>query len=81
MLHLFLTRQPHLNSDLVVLTFPGDVNGDFTVDIYDAILLANAYNSRPNTSNWNINADVNNDNIVDIYDAIIMANHYNQHYP
>jgi hypothetical protein len=59
----------------------GDLNSDGTVDIYDAILLANAYNSRPENPNWNANADINGDNIVDIYDAIILANHYNQHFP
>ena len=59
----------------------GDINGDRIVDIYDAILLANAYNSVPGKANWNPNADINGDNIVDIYDAILLANHYGQHYP
>jgi hypothetical protein len=66
---------------VISVTIPGDVNGDFTVDIYDAITLAGAYNSGPTSPNWNSNADINSDNIVDIYDAIILANHYNQHYP
>jgi hypothetical protein len=65
----------------VIVTIPGDVKGDFVVDIYDAIILSNAYNSVPPSSNWNPNADINCDNVVDIYDAIILANHYNQHYP
>jgi hypothetical protein len=64
----------------VKVSIPADLNGDGTVDIYDAIILANAYNSRPVTSNWNPNADINSDNVVDIYDAIILANHYSQHY-
>jgi parallel beta-helix repeat protein len=59
---------------------PGDINSDGIVDIYDAILLANAYNSTPGKANWNPNADINGDNIVDIYDAILLASHYNQHY-
>jgi hypothetical protein len=54
----------------------GDINGDGVVDIYDAILLAGAYNSVPNDPNWNSSADINRDNIVDIYDAIILANNY-----
>jgi rhodanese-related sulfurtransferase len=61
---------------VVTVTIPGDINGDCTVDIYDALTLAGAYNSRPNTSNWNINADINSDNIVDIYDAIILAGNF-----
>jgi hypothetical protein len=65
----------------ISVTIRGDVNGDFIVDIYDAIALAGAYNSHVGSLNWNPNADINGDGIVDIYDAIILANHYNQHYP
>jgi hypothetical protein len=57
---------------------PGDINGDGTVDIYDAILLAAAFGSTPGSSNWNPRADLNGDGIVDIYDAIIQAAHFGQ---
>jgi len=50
-----------------------DINRDGKVDLYDAILLANAYNSTPGKANWNPNADINGDNTVDIYDALILA--------
>jgi parallel beta-helix repeat protein len=66
---------------VLVVSILGDINGDFAADVYDAIILANAYNSKPGSSNWNPNADINGNNVVDIYDAIILANHYNQHYP
>jgi hypothetical protein len=66
---------------VVKLSIPGDINGDFTVDIYDAITLAGAFNSGLSTPNWNSNADINGDNTVDIYDAIILANHFNENYP
>jgi len=56
--------------------FQGDVNGDGTVDIYDAIILANAYNRERGNAKWNVNADINGDGIVDIYDAILLANNY-----
>lgn len=54
----------------------GDINGDSVVDIYDAIMLSNAFSSSPGKSNWNPNADLNGDGVVDIYDAIILAGHY-----
>jgi len=57
---------------------PGDVNGDGTVDIYDAILLSGAYSSNPSSPNWNPDADINGDQSVDIYDAIILAGHYGE---
>ena len=59
----------------------GDINKDWVVDIFDAILLAGAYNSKPGDPNWKPNADINGDNAVDIYDAILLANHFNQRYP
>jgi hypothetical protein len=63
-------------SKTVKITIIGDVSGDGSVDIYDAIVLANAYTSVPTSPNWNGNADINSDNVVDIYDAIILANNY-----
>lgn len=60
-------------------TLLGDINGDGAVDIYDAILMANAFNTKPGDKNWNPNADLNGDGAVDIYDAIIMAIHFGQH--
>jgi len=51
----------------------GDLNGDGSVDIYDAILLARAYGSTPSSPNWNADADINKDNTVDIFDAILLA--------
>ena len=54
----------------------GDINHDGSVDIYDAILLSGAFNSRPGNPSWNPNADLNNDNVVDIYDAILLSAHF-----
>lgn len=65
----------------VTVTIPGDDNGDFTVDIYDAIVLAGAFNTTPNKPGWNPNADLNSDGAVDIYDAIILAGHFGKSDP
>jgi hypothetical protein len=54
----------HLSLFAVMWRLGGDVNGDFTVDIFDAILLSNAFNSVPSSKTWNGNADMNNDNII-----------------
>lgn len=66
------------NFTKAISTIQGDINGDITVDIYDAILLSGAYNTVPGDPNWNANADLNSDNGVDIYDAILLANHYGE---
>jgi len=71
-------RMDHLSVFALIGKPPptADIDFDGSVDIYDAILLANAYNSRPSDPNWNVAADINNDNVVDIYDAILLANNY-----
>jgi hypothetical protein len=66
---------------LVSVTIMGDVNGDGTVNILDAIVLGNAFLATPTSPNWNPNADMNNDNSVNILDAIILSNHFLEHYP
>jgi len=75
------TADNNLTGGTIRVTIPGDVKGDFNVNLLDAILLSNAYNSQPNSPNWNGNADIDGNNIVNILDAIILSNHYNQHYP
>jgi hypothetical protein len=60
-------------------TIAGDINGDGTVNILDAIILANAFLTKPGDPNWNPNADINSDGVVNILDAIILANHFLQH--
>lgn len=56
----------------------GDINHDGSVNIFDAILLSRAYNSRPGDQNWNPNADINGDNVVNIFDAALLAAHFNE---
>jgi hypothetical protein len=73
------TADNTLQGNGITLTVPGDLNGDFIVDIFDAVLLAGAFNSVSSNPNWKPNIDINDDNIVDIYDAIILAGHFNEH--
>jgi parallel beta-helix repeat protein len=68
-------------SSWLLVTIPGDVNGDRRIDIFDAITLATVFNTRPTNPNWNANVDINSDGIVDLFDAIILASHFNQHFP
>jgi hypothetical protein len=69
-------RYQEVMAESVLIIALGDLNLDGTVDIYDAIILANAYGSTPTSSNWNAAADINSDKNVDIYDAIMLANNY-----
>ena len=82
--HYYLTAAtnasyPTFTSDFAVwVVIPGDINGDGTVDIYDAIQLAGAFGSSPGDTKWNPNADINGDGTVDIYDAIMLAGNFNK---
>ena len=67
------------NAGITMVTIAGDINGDQIVDIYDAIILAGAFNTVPGNAKWNPNADIDCTGTVDIYDAIILAGHFNQH--
>ncbi|MBN2535420.1 MAG: right-handed parallel beta-helix repeat-containing protein [Spirochaetales bacterium] len=54
----------------------GDVNGDWNIDIVDALLTAQYYVGL-NPGNFNPgNADVNCDNSIDIVDALLIAQYY-----
>jgi parallel beta-helix repeat protein len=55
---------------------PGDINDDRTVNILDAIKLANAFLATPDKPSWNGDADLNSDNVVNILDAIILASNF-----
>lgn len=75
------TMDNNCTGSIVSLTILGDTNGDFTVNLQDLVLLANAYGSTPTSAKWNANADINNDNSVDLMDLVTLALHYGQHYP
>ena len=72
------TEDNMLGSDQVIVTIPGDLNGDKIVDIYDAIILANHFEFDRYHPSWDSNVDINNDEIIDIYDAILLAANYGE---
>ena len=56
----------------------GDLNFDGKVDIFDALVFANSFGTRPGDAHWNSYADLNHDNVVDIYDAILLCKHFGE---
>lgn len=65
----------------VVVTILGDVNADFEVDVFDALVIARSFCSTIGCDMRNPNADINNDHVVDIYDALLLANNYGKSVP
>ncbi|MGD0160668.1 MAG: G1 family glutamic endopeptidase [Candidatus Bathyarchaeia archaeon] len=63
----------------VIVSIPGDLNGDFKVNISDLSIIARAFGSSPNSANWNPNADIDDNGKVNMSDIAILARHYGQH--
>lgn len=66
-----------LSGDTVNVTIPGDVNGDFHVDISDAALIG--LNWQKTVPPAPANVDTNGDGIVDISDAAIVGLNWQKH--
>jgi len=64
--------------DTVKVKILGDVNGDGTVNILDALLLRAAFGSTLGEPNWNPDADLNQDNVINLLDALLLRDHYGE---
>jgi len=64
----------------IVLTIPGDLNGDRVVDIFDLVIVAVAYDSTPGGLHWNPVADARRDGLIDIFDIVIVAKEFGNKY-
>jgi hypothetical protein len=75
------TDNNNCTGDWVIVTIPGDINGDFKATLADLVALAHAYGSKPADSNWNSSADIDGNGTVGLSDLVALAQHYGQHYP
>jgi hypothetical protein len=55
----------------VIVTIPGDVNGNHLADISDLVITVGTIPSAPGWSNWNPNTDINGDGVCDVSDLVI----------
>jgi parallel beta-helix repeat protein len=75
------TSRNTLTGDWIIVTIPGDVNGDLKVSLADLTILSNAYGSKLGDAEWNPNADIDNDGRVGLTDLTLLAGHYGKHFP
>jgi parallel beta-helix repeat protein len=75
------TADNNVTGGALLVTIPGDLNGDFRVNLQDLVILALAYGTKPGDQKWNPNADITDDNNVGPADLAILANHYGQPLP
>ncbi len=64
----------------VVVTIPGDVDGDFDVDLYDAVKLLIRYGVKKGEPDYDPNLDIDDDGRIFLYDAVILLSRYGQKY-
>jgi len=51
----------------------GDLNDSFNVDLFDVVIVARAFGSQPNETEWNPVANINIDKYINIFDIVIIA--------
>jgi parallel beta-helix repeat protein len=65
---------------MILVTIPGDINGDTYVNAKDAVLLGVAFNSHVEQPSYDPNADINGDQWCNAKDAVILGAHFNEHW-
>jgi len=65
---------------IVIVTLPGDTNGDAYVNAEDAVLLGSAFNSKRGDTLYSPNSDINGDQWCNAKDAVILGVHFNEHW-
>jgi len=78
MLALFLVNMLSMVGSVSATIPPskGNLNGDNAVDIFDVVIWAHAFGSRPGDPNWNSTADIVADLVIDIYDGVVVGNNF-----
>jgi hypothetical protein len=65
----------------VIITIPGDVDGNSVVNILDVVQITGLYGKKRGDSGFKMNSDLNNDGAITILDVVGCTGHYGQHYP
>lgn len=66
----------------VIVSILGDVDGDFDVDLYDAVRLLIRYGFEKGDPEYDDpNCDIDGDDDVDLFDAVTLLTHYGETYP
>jgi len=65
----------------VRITVPGDVDGDFNVDIVDVVKITRIYRYEARHPYFDPDADINGDGLISILDVVICTSHYGEKYP
>ncbi|MEM2702777.1 MAG: dockerin type I domain-containing protein, partial [Candidatus Bathyarchaeia archaeon] len=67
--------------EIVKVTIPGDVDGDFKVKMDDIMLLVKAFGSKIGQPKYDPNCDINYDGKISMDDIMIAVKNFGKHYP
>jgi hypothetical protein len=62
----------------VIVTIPGDVDGDSNVGILDVVKITSCYGKKLGDTLYNPNADIDGNGVINILDVAICTGHYGQ---
>jgi len=62
--------------DVIIVTVPGDTDGNRDVNIYDIVRLTWAYGCKRGEPRFNPNCDIDGSNEINIYDVVIATSRY-----
>jgi hypothetical protein len=62
----------------VIVTIPGDVDGDSNVDIFDVVKITSCYGKKLGDTLYSPNADIDGNGVINILDMAICTGHYGQ---
>lgn len=65
----------------IVVTIIGDLDGDFDVDLYDAVGLLARYGAKEGQPEYDFVCDIDGDGDIDLYDAVQLLANYGQKDP
>jgi parallel beta-helix repeat protein len=60
----------------IIITVPGDTDGDRDIDIYDIVRLASIYGAKKGEARFNPNCDIDGNGEINIYDVVIATSRY-----
>jgi hypothetical protein len=70
----------YVDGTVTVIWRIGDVNGDGRIDIFDLVMLAGRYGSKPGDPRYDPLLDFSQNGIIDIFDVVATASSYGTHY-
>jgi outer membrane protein assembly factor BamB len=75
------TANDSLTSDVVTVTIPGDVDGNYMVNQGDVLAILKAFGSTIGMPNYVANCDIDGNGRINMEDLVIVLTHFGQHYP